>query len=513
MDQGRTHTRTRQVTSVKKIAAAILALLFTARASAAQPNILYILADDLGYGDVRILNPTRGKILTPALDKLAAEGMTFTDAHSGSSVCTPTRYGIMTGRYAWRTSLVSGVLGGVSPPLIAPERLTVATMLKERGYRTACLGKWHLGFDWAKWEDPEQRAKHPGWKFDFSKPIEHGPVTAGFDSYFGISASLDMAPFAWIENDRVTALPTAVKEWVRKGPAAPEFEAVDVLPTLTRKAVEMIGRGAKSEKPFFIYLPLASPHTPIVPSPEWQGKSGLGGYGDFVMQTDFCVGEVLAALEKNGLVENTLVIFTSDNGCSPEAKFEELVKLGHFPSADMRGMKSDIWEGGHRVPFLVRWPAKVKPGSQSDALVCLTDLMATAAEITGAELPATAAEDSFSFLPDLLGSGKGARASLIHHSINGQFAIREGNWKLAFCPGSGGWSVPADVEARNQGLPTVQLYDLAADAGEKENLQAARPEVVERLTHAMQAIASNGRSTPGANQKNDTAVDFRKSRP
>ena len=494
----------------------VLAILILGNAilrAADRPNIVYILTDDLGYGDVRALNPTRGKIPTPALDKLVAEGMTFTDAHSGSSVCTPTRYGILTGRYAWRTSLVSGVLGGVSPPLIPPERLTVAAMLKEQGYLTTAIGKWHLGFNWAKWENPEERAKHPGWQFDFSKPLTHGPVGNGFDSYFGISASLDMAPFAWIDNDRVTELPTATKKWVREGPAAPGFEAVDVLPLLTRKTVEMIDRQGKSGKPFFIYLPLASPHTPIVPSPEWVGKSGLGAYGDFVMETDACVGEVLAALEKNGMAGNTLVVFTSDNGCSPEANFEELEKQGHFPSANLRGTKADIWEGGHRVPFIVRWPAKVKPGTTSATLVCLTDLMATAAEITGVKLPDTAAEDSFSFLPDLLGSGKGARTSIVHHSIYGQFAIREAGWKLAFCPGSGGWSKPRDAEAREQGLPAVQLYDLAADIGETNNQQAARPEVVERLTQLMKAIASDGRSTPGPPQKNDTVVDFRKPRP
>ncbi len=493
--------------------AAVMMLATPCITAADRPNILYILADDLGYGDVKSLNPERCKIATPSLDKLAAQGMTFTDAHSGSAVCTPTRYGIMTGRYAWRTSLVSGVLGGVSPPLIAPDRLTVATLLKDQGYQTACIGKWHLGFNWTKWENPDERKNHPGWQFDFSKPITRGPVSAGFDSFFGISASLDMAPFAWIENDRVTELPTTVKEWVRKGPAAPGFEAIDVLPMLTRKTVEQIGSGAKSGKPFFIYLPLASPHTPILPSPEWQGKSGIGAYGDFVMQTDACVGEVLAALEKNGVADNTLVIFTSDNGCSPAAEIEQLEKQGHYPSAAFRGTKADIWEGGHRVPFIVRWPGKVKPATRSDALVCLTDFMATAAEITGAKLPDTAAEDSFSFLPALLVNAKIPRTSIINHSLHGQFAVREANWKLAFCPGSGGWSKPGDVEARKLGLPAVQLYDLTVDIGETNNQHAAHPEIVERLTDLMQSITSNGRSTPGTARQNDTAVDFRKPRP
>jgi arylsulfatase A len=484
--------------------------------AAEKPNILFILADDLGYGDVQTLNPDRGKIPTPNLDRLATQGMAFTDAHSGSSVCSPTRYGILTGRYAWRTSLRSGVLGGVSPPLIAPNRLTVAAMLKTQGYHTSAIGKWHLGMEWAKWSDPAEKARHPNWHFDFSKPIAHGPVTCGFDSFFGITASLDMPPFTYIENDQVTALPTAVKTWVRKGPAAPEFEAIDVLPTLTRKAIETIAAqaaDAKAGHPFFMYLALNSPHTPILPSPQWKGKSGLSPYGDFVMQTDACVGEVLAALDKNGLAENTLVIFTSDNGCSPAADIAGLEKLGHFPSQNFRGAKADIWEGGHRVPFVARWPGKIKPGIRRDTMICLTDFLATAADITGAKLPDTAAEDSFTFLPDLLGVGKTARTSVVNHSINGQFAMREPAWKLEFCPGSGGWGKPGDIEARKEGLPALQLYDMTSDAAEKNNVESAHPETVQRMTKLLETIVNNGRSTPGPAQKNDLPVDFRIQRP
>lgn len=481
-----------------------------------KPNILFILADDLGYGDVRTLNPEKGKIATPHLDALAAKGMVFTDAHSGSSVCTPTRYSLMTGRYSWRTSLVSGVLGGVSPPLIAADRLTVAGLLKKQGYSTACIGKWHLGLEWAKWENPAERKQHPGWQVDFRKPFTRGPVDCGFDSYFGISASLDMPPYAYIENDRLTSMPTAVKTWIREGPAAPEFEAVEVLPSLTRRTVETIRKSAvekENRKPFFIYLPLASPHTPIVPTPEWKGKSGLNSYADFVMQTDAAVGEIMTALKDSGVEENTLVIFTSDNGCSPEANFEELEKQGHYPSAAFRGTKADIWEGGHRVPFIVRWPAKVKAGTRSGTVICLSDFMATAAEISGAALPDNAAEDSFSFLPDLTGNGVSQRKSIVHHSLHGQFAIREGKWKLAFCPGSGGWSKPGDVEARKDKLPAVQLFDLENDIAEKTNLQDKHPEIVERLTARMETIVAKGRSTPGSPLTNDTRVDYRKARP
>ena len=484
--------------------------------AADKPNILYILADDLGHGDIRALNPKRCRIATPVLDRLAAEGMIFTDAHSGSSVCTPTRYGILTGRYAWRTSLVSGVLGGFSPPLIAENRLTAAALFKAGGYHTACIGKWHLGLEWAAWGNPGERRQHPNWPVDLSRPFRRGPVNLGFDTFYGISASLDMPPFAFIEQDRLTAPPTAVKKWVREGPAAPDFEALDVLPALTARAVQTIAARAeasRSGQPFFIYLPYASPHTPIEPSPAWAGKSGIGTYGDFVMQTDACVGELLAALEKHGIADNTLVIFTSDNGCSPAAGIEALEKQGHFANGDLRGAKADIWEGGHRVPFLVRWPGKVKPGSRCATPVCLTDFMATAAEITGATLPPAAAEDSFSLLPELLATGKSARPSVIHHSIHGQFAIRSGDWKLAVCPGSGGWSQPGDPAARKQGLPARQLYHMGRDPAEQHNVIADHPAVAAQLESELQTIVRNGRSTPGPVQKNDTTVDYTIARP
>jgi arylsulfatase A len=469
-----------------------------------RPNMVYILADDLGYGDVHCLNPERGKIPTPNLDQLAAQGIRFTDAHSGSAVCTPTRYGILTGRYAWRSRLQSGVLLGFDPPLIARERMTVPGLLKQHGYQTACIGKWHLGLSFAATGSQTN---------DLTQPIQDGPTTRGFDYYFGISASLDMPPFAFIENDRFTETPSVEKEWLRRGPAAPGFEAVGVLPTLTRKAVEYLDGRAAENKPFFLYLALTSPHTPILPTRNWVGKSGLNAYGDFVMQTDWSVGEVLQALETNGLAGNTLVIFTSDNGCSPAANVGELERKGHYPSYVFRGYKADIWDGGHHIPFLARWPGHIQAGSVSDQLTCLTDLMATCADILGIKLPDDAGEDSVSILPALLGRDAGPlREAAMHHSISGSFALRQGKWKLELCPDSGGWSAPKPGSTEAKKLPPIQLYNMAEDISERANTQKDHPEVVASLTKLVEKYVAEGRSTPGRPLSNDVAVVIWKSR-
>ena len=458
-------------------------------ASPGKPNIIYILCDDLGYGDVKCLGGERSKIATPNIDRLAAEGLIFTEAHSSSAVCTPTRYGILTGRYNWRTHLQSGVLNGYSPPLIDKERLTVPAFLKQHGYATACIGKWHLGMSISQ-KDP-------------MAPIGDGPTTRGFDSYFGISASLDMPPFAYIENDRFTEAPTAEKKWVRKGPAAPGFDAAEVLPTLARKAAEYITSRSKEQKPFFLYLPLASPHTPILPTREWQGKSGLSPYGDFVMETDWAVGELLAALDKAGVTNNTLIMFTSDNGCSPAAMVDDLEGKGHFPSELRRGYKADIWDGGHHVPFIARWPDRIKAGGRTDQLTCLTDLMATCAGIVGAKLPDHAGEDSVSILPAMLGTTTGAvRDAVVHHSIRGNFAIRQGPWKLELCADSGGWSKGSQTDSPGQ------LYDMSKDVGEQTNEYNANPEIVSRLTKLLEKSVADGRSTPGPAGKNDAPVEI-----
>ncbi len=499
-------------TLARRILTTLLALLPFAAISA-PPNIVYVLCDDLGYGDVKCLNAD-GKIPTPHCDRLAAEGMIFTDAHSSSAVCTPTRYGILTGRYNWRSRLKKGVMGGMSPPLIEAGRLTVPAFLRQHGYHTAAVGKWHLGMNWPLKPDAapfgdDIESGADGWRVDFTKPIANGPNSVGFAYFFGIAASLDMVPYTFIENDRVTALPTGDfafpmmagrnDERTRKGPGSAGFSAVDVLPKLTEKAVKIIGAraaAAKEGKPFFLYLALNAPHTPIAPSPEWEGKSGLNPYADFVMQVDATLGAVLAALERGAIAENTLVIFTSDNGCSPQAKFDELLAKGHNPSGPFRGTKADIFEGGHRIPFIVRWPARVKAGQTSDQLICLNDLFATCAEILGEKLSDNAAEDSVSILPALEShADKPLREAIVHHSINGSFSIRQGNWKLELCADSGGWSAPRPGSKPAQSLPAVQLYDLATDIGEKKNVQAEHPEIVGRLRALLEKYVADGRST------------------
>lgn len=460
-----------------------------------QPNIVYILADDLGYGDVSGLN-ANGKIHTPNIDRLIKEGMAFTDAHSSDAVCTPSRYGILTGRYCWRSRLQKGVLFSYDPALIKQDQLTVAEFLKQNGYNTACFGKWHLGMGLPTPENWQQ-------------PITNGPITRGFDSYFGIPASLDMPPFVFLENDRMTEKPSVMKTWVREGPAAPSFEAVNVLPTLTAKAVDYIHRQKAQGAPFFLYFPMNAPHAPIVPTADWKGKSGISDYADFVMETDWAVGQVLAALDQNKLSKNTIVMFASDNGASPVSDFKLLGKFGHNPSYIFRGEKSDIWEGGHRIPFIVRWPGMVKAGSTTDQTMELSDLFATVADILKKPLPETVAQDSYSLLPVLMGTATTPIHHLnVYHSIDGNFAIQEGQWKLELCPGSGGWSTPNNKDALAIGLPRIQLYDMTADIGETVNIQAEHPDIVAKLTKDLEQSVTDGRSTPGSRETNDSPVDI-----
>ena len=452
------------------------------------PNIVIILADDLGYGDISAYND-QSKIKTPNVDRLAAEGLLFTDAHSPSSVCTPTRYGLLTGRYSWRSRLKSSVLTGKSKALIPDSRTTVASLLQSKGYHTGFIGKWHLGWDWGMKNEEDHTGE--GWNeedfvnIDFTQPVKNTPNDLGFAYSYGHSGSLDMAPYVYVENGRVTAIPDTVTvntgkySWWRKGPTSPDFDHEDVTPNFFRRAMQYVRDQSKEEHPFFLYLALPSPHTPILPTKDWQGKSDLNDYGDFVLMVDAYVGQLLSVIEETGVGENTLVIFSSDNGCSPAAGFDELVNMGHHPSSIYRGHKADIYEGGHRVPFLAKWPKRIEPGLISDETICLTDLLATFAQLTDYELSHSEGEDSYSLMPIFNNQTLSVplRPATIHHSINGSFAIRKDNWKLILCPGSGGWSYPTPRDtAVLDTLPNVQLYDLSSDPGERINVESKFPQ-------------------------------------
>ncbi len=470
------------------------------------PNIIYILADDLGYGDLSCMNDS-SKIKTLNLDKLAAEGMVFTDAHSNSAVCTPTRYGILTGRYAWRSRLKNGVLWGTDEHLINPERITIASLLKKNGYQTACIGKWHLGLDFAK---------DSTGTLDFFAPIKNTPNALGFDYSYIIPASLDIPPYFYVENNRITASKIDTvekmdgKAFWRKGLIGNDFKHSNVLPSFTKKAVGYIAEQSKTDKPFFLYFPLPAPHTPILPTKEFQGRSNTNAYGDFVLMVDDVVRKIEQALVENGIAENTLIIFTSDNGCSPMADFNELEDLGHYPSYVFRGHKADIFEGGHRIPYIAKWPDRIKAGNSSTEIICSTDLLATCAAIVGDTLMDNEGEDSYNMLPVFLGENykKPIREAIVHHSINGSFSIRQGKWKLEFCPGSGGWSFPTKKDLKELDLYPVQLYNLEEDIAEENNLAESNPELVKELTTLMKKYIDDGRSTPGVPQQNEGETPF-----
>ena len=363
--------------------------------SAEKPNIVIIYADDLGYGDVACYNPERGKIPTPHIDKLAEQGMLFTDGHSSSGVCSPSRYTLLTGRYHWRSRLQSGIVGLWAPPLIGPERLTIAKLLKQNGYQTAMVGKWHLGWHWpiaaeerkllrgSKTKDvPATDEQKVAWKTLFSKPIPGGPLSIGFDSYFGTDVP-NWPPYCFIENDRTVGIPTEFlpvrlfknNMASQQGPALEGWKLEPILPALGDRASKFINEALKKEAPYFLYMPLTSPHTPLSVNEEWKGKSGLGPYADLVMETDAIVGQVVKAIDDSDSADNTLVIFTSDNGCAHYIGVSALEEAGHFPSGPLRGYKSDVWEGGHRVPFIIRWPEVAKAGTKSDQLVHQADFM------------------------------------------------------------------------------------------------------------------------------------------
>ncbi len=481
------------------------------------PNIIYILADDLGIGDLSIYNEN-SKIQTPNLDKLGEQGMMFTDAHTSSSVCTPTRYGILTGRYNWRTPLKQFVTWGNSPMLIKDDRLTVADVLQRNGYKTANIGKWHLGLNWATKDGSQQFEYYSGMndKFDFSKidytkALTKGALDLGFDYSYMISASLNMPPYVYLENDKPVMLPTSVSVskraespyafWI-KGAISDDFKHDEVLPSIVEKAKSYINENAGGDKPFFLYLPLPAPHNPILPIEPWKGKSNINPYVDFVLMIDGLMGEIFETIKDRGIEENTLVIFTSDNGCAPSANFAVLKEKGHNPNYIYNGFKGSYLEGGHRVPFLVRWPQKVKANSVCDKTICTTDFMATCADIVDYKLKDNEAEDSYSMMPLFEEKEGYQRDATIHHSKTGIFAIRKGYWKLILSPNSG-ITATGKPEKLQEKLPEHILFNLKTDIGETENVAAKYPEKVEELEKLLIQQINEGRSTPGKPQKND----------
>ncbi|TWT47076.1 Arylsulfatase [Thalassoglobus neptunius] len=463
-----------------------------------KPNIVFILADDMGYGDVQVLNP-ESKIPTPNLNRLAEQGMTFTDAHTPSAVCTPTRYGTLAGRYCWRTKLKRGVLNGYGTPLISPDRTTVADFLKSQGYTTGAVGKWHLGLGFAK----------EGKDFDFAKPVSDGPHTHGFKESHVIPASLDFPPYVFIENGVITEFPGITQpaqkfpRFLRKGERSDDFVMEEVLDHLLERATSFVSDHADDESPFFLYFPLTAPHKPVWPHPKYVGKTELGPYGDFVHQVDDIVGQFLKNLDEAGVADETLVIYTSDNGSfmyryedgRPDHLDQESVQgyrpEHHTANGKLRGTKADIWEAGHRVPFFVRWPEVVRAGSTCDTPICLTDFFATVADITDATLEDDTAPDSFSFLECLQEEDLSSpRAPIINHSVNGTFAIRDGEWKLVLSDGSGGREAPKGKPFQKP----YQLYNLKSDLGETENVIDKHPEIAERLERQCEEIRNSGRS-------------------
>ena len=455
------------------------------------PNIIFIMADDLGYGDLGCYGAT--KIPTPAIDRIAGQGMRFSDAHAASALCTPSRYAVLTGRYCWRSALQKGVLWGFSPPLIEADRPTAAALLREQGYATASIGKWHLGLGWTTTDGSEPEPKGDGGNIDYVAPLGGGPNDLGFEYSFNIAGSLDMAPYCFIENGGVLEQPTVEKEpynpQQRPGLMSPGWrdEAVDT--TFAAQAVAWIEQQAAGDRPFFLYLTPSAPHRPCVPPDFIKGASKAGRRGDMIALFDWLVGQIDEALQRHDLVENTLLIITSDNGAQLTDFYGN--DWGHKPNGHLRGQKADSWDGGHREPLIVRWPGQVAAGSRSEQLVCLSDLMATCAAISGAEMPAGAAPDSVNLLPILQGQDLPLRQTLVHHSGSGVFSVRRGPWKLIAGLGSGGFSEPNFV-APAPGGAQGQLYNIAEDLGEQVNRWRERPDLVADLQQALAGIR-NGR--------------------
>jgi arylsulfatase A-like enzyme len=478
-----------------------------------RPNIVVILADDLGYGDVGAYNP-QSKVPTPNMDRLAKEGVRFVDAHTPCGVCSPTRYGLLTGRYPWRTELKTQVLWPWDRPLIEKNRLTLPAMLKKLGYSTACFGKWHLGWDWATTDgskvnsqvrigDPQREIRYEfARKVLLDRPIAEGPTTRGFDYYFGVDLP-NFPPYSFIENDRVLGKPTVPKPdnmfgW--PGLMEPGWRLEGVLPEVTRRAVSWVEQQSRKDNPYFLYFPMTSPHTPIAPDAEFLGKSGAGKYGDFVYQTDWSVGKVMDAIRASGQANDTIVIFTSDNG--PEnLTYPVLKDYGHASQGPLRGAKRMLWEGGHRVPYIAWGPGRVPAGQTETEIVCHTDVIAGVAALTGAKLPGDAAEDAYDISAAWLGKkrSKPIREATVHHSMNNEYGLRQGDWVLIESTGAHGaaeppwWKERHGIKKHDQ---PGELFHLKEDLLETKNLYAACPDRVKQMRALLERYKTSGRSVP-----------------
>ncbi len=502
---------------MKPIVTVILLSLSASVSSAAAklPNVIVILADDMGIDSVSAFNNRMG-LKTPAIDQLAQEGMSFTDAHSTSAVCSPTRYGVLTGRYNWRSRLKRGIVGKWERPLFEDARLTLPEMFRQHGYDTACIGKWHLGWHWPKKGGGVTEKLN---EIDFTGQVKGGPCDQGFDTYFGDDVP-NWPPYAWREDDRVigevtTQMKAGTFVGVSSGPSVADWDFRAVLAEYSERWPQYIRERADKERPFFLYAPMPSPHTPIAPHEDFRGRSSVSEYADFLIQTDSAVGEIMRALQETDQADDTVLIFTCDNGTSDKARFAQLDAAGVHLNENWRGWKADAYEGGHRVPFIVRWPGNVKAGSSSDQTITLADIMATCADIIAHELAPNTAEDSVSLLPVLqnVQIAEPLHDLVVHHSVSGHFAIRKGPWKLLFCRGSGGWSPPREAAAAKQNLPDIQLFNLREDPKETTNLQAEHPELVQQLTAALRHTIERGRSTPGPDQPNYAGAKWWKGLP
>ena len=498
---------------------AIFSIIFVGIAWAKQPNILILYADDLGFGDLGCYNK-KSRIPTPNLDRLASESVRFTDGHSSSGICTPSRFAMLTGRHHWRD--FHGIVNAFGGSVFKPERLTLPEMLKEKGYKTAAIGKWHLGWNWDAIRNKEVRAitVQEGRRkkqqlgpeaFDWTKSIPNGPLDHGFDYYFGDTV-INFPPYCWIENDKVVKAPDTlmqtgkwkkIKEgrWeCRPGPMVTGWDPYENIPTTTKKGMEYIKKAAEAEEPFFLYFAYPAPHAPIIPNDEFDGKSKAGPYGDFVYETDHSIGQLLQALKDSGQAENTIVIFSADNGPEHYAYARD-AKFDHWSAHPFRGLKRDAYEGGHHVPFMIKYPGVTMAGTVNDALVSQIDIMATLASVVGYDLPEkNAAEDSHDLLPLLKGEVKSIRTSHIHNTFDHTWAFREGDWVLVTGK-SGHHSRVTKEWLKKHDYPKVEskqprLFNLREDIGQRNDLAAKHPEKVKAMETSLARIRAQGYSAP-----------------